>query len=147
MFLIAFLKSLRKSFFIFFSINYHRYAFVFILVAELNRYRYKETILFSFCQCHVKYVISVIIKFSEHNFFLFCGSAKKIEKNFKRINYGDREMRGFRGPIEEIILSVSRLNFSDISSRYTRSRSKCVRNERQIIYCSIQNWWIYCTES
>lgn len=35
-------------------------------------------------------------------------------------------MRGFTGPIEEIILSVSRLSFSDLSSRLPRSRSKCV---------------------
>lgn len=40
--------------------------------------------------------------------------------------FNETKMRGFTGPIEEIILSVSRLNFSELSSRYTRSRSKCV---------------------
>lgn len=35
-------------------------------------------------------------------------------------------MRGFSGPIEEIILSVSRLSLSELSSRYARARSKSV---------------------
>lgn len=44
-------------------------------------------------------------------------------------------MRGFSGPIEEIILSVSRLSLSELSSRYARSRSKSVS-------IKIQFWWL-----
>lgn len=41
-------------------------------------------------------------------------------------------MRGITGPIEEIILSVSRLNFANFQSRYARSRSKCVSDHDSI---------------
>lgn len=74
------------------------------------------------CMVHSKvdpvFYISIIV-------FRSVESRVHVVCEYNRVNWGDN-MRGIAGPIEEIILSVSRLNLSNLPGRYTRSRSKCV---------------------